>query len=263
MSKQKATPVNTVKRRSLILEELKTKKQVYTSELQIRFKVSEVTIRKDFAYLEKKGLLIRSRGGAMMNVNVGNDLSVEERNVINLETKKLIAKAACTLIEEGDTIIIDSGTTLMQLAVLLKSYNHLTIITNALDIVLKLSEYKNLRIIVPGGIFRNKSFSLVGVNAVENLQMFRADKYFVSCDGLNQQGLYTSNIEEGQIAKTIISNAKQNILLADSSKFDRVGLINFAPLSKIHTIVTDKKAPAKYLDLFSKIKTEVLFAALS
>jgi DeoR family transcriptional regulator of aga operon len=255
--------MSTVERRRIILEELRQNKQIYIPELNKKLGVSEVTIRKDLRHLEKKDLLIRSRGGAMISVKVGDDLSVEERKILNLAQKKAIAAAACSLIKEGDTIIVDSGTTLMQLAKLLKNIKELTIITNALDIAVKLAGSPNLKIIVPGGIFRHKSFSLVGVTAVENFQMFRADKYLVSADGISADGLFTSNLEEGQIARMIMSYAKENIVLVDSSKFDRAGIINFAPLSKIHTLVTDKDIPANHHQHLKDSGIKVIVATAS
>ena len=196
----------------------------------------------------------------MISFKVGEDLSVKKRMVLNLDMKKSIAETASTLIKEGDTIILDSGTTLMQLTNHLEKFRKLTVITNALDIAIKLSEFNNLKIIVPGGIFMKKSFSLVGVTSVENFQMFRADKYFTSADGINAEGLFTSNLEEGQIAKIIMSNAKENIVLVDSSKFDRNGIINFASLSKIHTLVTDKNIPKNYLNRFAELGIKVFIA---
>lgn len=252
--------ISTVERRRIILDLLQQNKQVNVSELNEQFGVSEVTLRKDLRYLEKRNLLIRSRGGAMLPVKVGDDLSVKKRMVLNLDQKKSIAAAASSLIKEGDTIILDSGTTLMQLAGHLDKFKKLTIISNALDIVHKLSEFNNLKIIVPGGIFRKNSFSLVGVTAIENFQMYRADKYFVSADGISADGIFTSNLEEGQIAKIILSHAKENIVLVDSSKFDREGIINFAPLSKIHTLVTDSNIPENYLNHFTEIGIKVIVA---
>jgi DeoR family transcriptional regulator of aga operon len=252
--------ISTVERRRIILEELYQNKQVSTSQLKMRFRVSEVTLRKDLQYLESKKLLIRSRGGAMIPIKVGEDLSVDKRKVLNLAKKKSIALAAYSLFKQGDTIIMDSGTTLMQLAMQLRDIKELTIITNALDIAMKISEVENLKIIIPGGIFRKKSFSLVGVNAVENFQMYRADKYFLSADGLTSDGVFTANLEEGQIAKLIMSNAKENIFLVDSSKFGRMGIINFAPLNKIHTLITDKNIPEEYYKLLVDSGVKVIIA---
>jgi DeoR/GlpR family transcriptional regulator of sugar metabolism len=41
-------------------------------------------------------------------------------------------------------------------------------------------------------------------------------------------------------------HAKENVVLLDSSKFDREGIINFATLNSIHTLVTDSKIPPGY-----------------
>ena len=242
------------------MEQLHKNKQVDISELKSLFEVSEVTLRKDLRHLEKKNLLVRSRGGAMMAVKVGEDLSVKKRRVLNLDQKKGIAAKAKSLIREGDTIIMDSGTTLMQLAGQLENIPDLTVITNALDIAMKLTEFYKLKIIVPGGIVRKKSCSLVGATSIENFQAFRADKYFVSADGIDAGGIYTSNLEEGQIARMIMSNAKVNVVLVDSSKFGRTGIINFAPLAKIHTLVTDKNIPPLYLNHLKEAGIHVILA---
>ncbi|HPF50681.1 MAG TPA: DeoR/GlpR family DNA-binding transcription regulator [Draconibacterium sp.] len=251
---------STVERRRIILEELEKNKQVKMTDLFRLFNVSKVTLRKDLQYLESKNLLIRSRGGAMLPVKMADDLSVKQRMVLNLKQKKAIATAAISMIGEGDTIIIDSGTTLMQLACLLDKVQNLTVITNAIDIALKLSEFDHLKIIIPGGIFRKNSFSLVGVFAVDNFSMFRADRYFVSADGINEDGVFTSNLEEGQLAKLIMSNAKENVLLVDSSKFDRMGIINYSSLEKFHTLITDKDLPKKYHKILNEQGIRVVIA---
>ena len=54
-----------------------------------------------------------------------------------------------TQIEDGDTILLDSGTTALDLAELLKDIHNLTVITNDLQIALKLQK-----------IFRN-SFNFI------------------------------------------------------------------------------------------------------
>lgn len=252
--------ISTVERRRTIMELLHNNKQVDVSALKDFFCVSEVTLRKDLRYLENKKLLVRSRGGAMLAIKVGEDLSVKKRMVLNLDLKMAIASAAKSLIKEGDTIILDSGTTIMQLAGHLENTRNLTVITNALDIAMKLSGFNKLKIIVPGGMVRKRSCSLVGVAAAENFQVYRADKYFISADGITNDGLFTSNLEEGQIAKLMMANAKENIVLIDSSKFGRTGTLNFAQLPRIHTLVTDKNIPTNYLTQLREAGIQVILA---
>jgi DeoR/GlpR family transcriptional regulator of sugar metabolism len=56
--------------------------------------------------------------------------------------------------------------------------------------------------------------------------------------------------------------SKENIVLIDSSKFDRNGIINFAPLSKIHTLVTDQNIPKRYLDHLADLGIKVVIAEM-
>ncbi|MEZ5070983.1 MAG: DeoR/GlpR family DNA-binding transcription regulator [Bacteroidales bacterium] len=252
--------ISTLERRRVILEELRKNRQIFIPELSRRFGVSEVTLRKDLKYLENRNLLIRSRGGAMCPVQIGDDLPVESRQVMHIRQKKDIAARAADLIEDGDTILLDSGTTIMQLAGLLGGKKNLTVITNALDIAVRVATFEEVKLIVPGGVFRRKSHSLVGAMALNGLGVFRADKYFVSADGLTSEGLFTSNLEEGELARTIISHAKETIALVDESKMGRTGQMNFADLDAISVLVTNGAVPKHILDALAQTGGLVLTA---
>ena len=90
-----------VDRRMFILKKIEKEEQVNVSELSQRFLVSEVTIRKDLRYLEKKNILIRSRGGAMKQSLINTDLSIYDRRKQNIKLKEAIGKAAADLIRDG------------------------------------------------------------------------------------------------------------------------------------------------------------------
>ena len=98
------------KRRQLILDELKNNGTVYVSKLSEQFEVSYETIRKDLSYLETKGLLIKSHGGAILKQNA-IELSYNTREKENTSNKKRIAEKALELIPENASIII--GTCLL------------------------------------------------------------------------------------------------------------------------------------------------------
>ena len=142
---------STVSRRAKILEELEAKGQVIVSELSKEFKISEVTIRNDLTQLEKQNMLIRARGGAikMKYYRMGIDPSISDKQKEYLKEKQHIAKAALKYIEDGDTIVLDSGTTTTEIAKVLDRFKNLTIITNALNIAIILSEYEGFNIFMP------------------------------------------------------------------------------------------------------------------
>jgi len=237
-----------VDRRTVILKQLEKDDQVSVFELSQQFNVSEVTIRKDLKHLEKKNILIRSRGGAMKHSLINVDLSIYDRSRKNIKLKEVIGAAAAKLIANGETILLDTGTTIMELAKHLPKKIDLTVITNSVDITFRLAEHPNIRVIMPGGMLRRNSLALVGEQAAESLRGFYCDKYFLSADGLDiRRGMMTTNIEEASLARINIKNSKKVFALIDSSKFLSKGITTITPLKDIDTLITDDGIPSDIL----------------
>ncbi len=237
---------STVSRRAKILEELDAKGQVTVSDLSQKFDISTVTIRNDLAHLEKQNMLIRARGGAIKVKyhRLEVDPSVSEKQKEFLKEKQRIAKAAIKLIEDGDTIVLDSGSTTSEIAKILEQFSNLTIITNALNIASILSEYEDFNILMSGGVLRKRSLSLIGALAGENFKNFYCDKLFLGVDGFDtSHGLSTPNIEEAYVNSIMIGMAKKVIVVTDSRKFLRRRFAFIAPISKVHTVITDSGIP--------------------
>ncbi len=231
---------STTERRVLLLNKLDLNGQVDVKALSEELMVSEVTIRNDLNKLEEKKILIRTRGGAIKTDRVANDFHIADKNQRYFEEKRRIGKAAAELIEDGDTIILDSGSSTMEITKHLSRFTHLTIISNAVNIAIALAEMKNTSVIIPGGILRRNSLSLVGSAAEENFQNYFCDKLFLAVDGINAiHGLSTPNVEEAHLNKMMIKIAKKIIVVTDSSKFLKRSLAVIAPVSKVDILITD------------------------
>ncbi len=238
--------VSTVSRRMFILEKLDKNGQVDVPGLSQELKVSEVTIRNDLIRLEQKNMLIRARGGAIKVDRVAIDFNLSDKNKQHLEEKKRIGKAAAALVEDGDTIILDSGTTTMEIARNLSNVDNLTVITNALNIANQMADHQKANVIIPGGLLRKNSLSLVGGAAEENFKNYFCDKLFLAVDGFNTtHGLSTPNVEEAHLNRVMIEISKQVIVVADSSKFHKRSFAFISPVTDVHAVVTDAAIPAE------------------
>src|SRR5699024_11729292 len=102
---------STVDRRYKILQHIQSKDSVRVDKMSEEFDVSTVTIRNDLDFFEKKGLIHRTYGGALLLNNVYRDPSLEEKEKINVEEKRLIAEHAAKVIKDGESIILDPGST--------------------------------------------------------------------------------------------------------------------------------------------------------
>jgi DeoR family transcriptional regulator of aga operon len=233
---------STVDRRMKILKKLSINDQVFVNELSKEFGVSEVTIRNDLEQLESKNLLIRARGGAMSATQVvSQDLQLGEKHKLNLAEKVKIGKAAVKLIKESDTLIMDSGTTTLEIIRNIEpSLNNVTVITNALNIANQLASMPNVNLIIPGGVLRKNSLSLIGPLAEKSFKNFFVDKVFLGVDGFDtMNGISTPNIEEASLNQIMIEVAREVIVVADSSKFLRKSLAFICKLDRIDTVITD------------------------
>jgi len=260
---EKGEGKSTVSRRIKILESLKAHGQVNVNELSESLGVTGVTIRNDLAQLEKKRVLIRARGGAIkMEQNFADeDYPLSDKQKKHLLEKREIGKRAAELIDENDTIILDSGSTTCELAKNLKKFNGLTIITNALNVATILAEYNNINVIVPGGMLKKNSLSLVGILAERGFKDYFCDKLFLGVDGFDLDfGISTPDPEEAHLNKIMIEISKEVIVLTDSSKFHRRGLVLIAPVNKINTVVTDNGILQESKDKLERLGIKVIIA---
>lgn len=239
-------------RRQKILSLLNSKGSIQVADLSKRLKVTEETIRRDLEILKNRNLLKRIHGGAIAIQNQP-EIPFNIRKQKNVEEKKIIAEKAVKLIKPGDIIFLDISSTVMFLAKKLAelAVNDITIITNSATVVLEFANNKNITVISTGGILRANSYSLVGPLANKALSNYFADKFFSSCNGISvKYGATESNELEKEIKINMLKRANQHILLVDHSKFNKVGLSQFASLDDIDIIVSDDSVNKSIKDEF-------------
>ncbi|RLJ61516.1 DeoR family transcriptional regulator [Lacinutrix venerupis] len=230
-----------MKRHKDILERLAKEKHLEVLELCKILDVSAVTIRKDLKFLEQKGLLYRTHGGASVENPYINERTVLDKEKISVEEKNGIAQLAASKIVENDTIMIASGTTVQALSKFIKPKNKLTVITSSLNVVLNLINDKNIEILQLGGYIRHSSASVIGNYAEYILKNVSCSKLFLGVDGIDlDYGLSTTNLEEAELNKKMLSAAQKVIILADSSKFGKKSFARICNLSQVNEIITDK-----------------------
>lgn len=122
-------------RRQKIKEILMEKKSVTVTELCNIFNVSDETIRRDLKKLEQEGIIEKNYGGAILKEGVSIVPPISQRSKEFIQEKERIALEAINRIKEGMVVILDTGTTTQQIARKLKSFQHITVITNGINIV--------------------------------------------------------------------------------------------------------------------------------
>lgn len=122
-----------VERFEKILEYLREKKTAPVSVLAKRLYVSEATMRRDLTELERRGLIKRLHGGAILLDGANQELPLYMRERQNTNAKRIISEKASRYIAEGQTIFLDASSTAQYLIKYFEGFQNLTIITNGME----------------------------------------------------------------------------------------------------------------------------------
>jgi len=229
-------------RQLAILDYLQLHGRTAVEQLAEHFQTTGTTIRKDLTALETANKVLRTYGSVVLTpVSDDIDLPIINKTTINLETKVRIGKVAAELIQSGDSLIMDQGSTVLQMVPYLTPFENLTIMTNSLHIINALAALdSNFELLMCGGTYRPKSGSFHGILAESTVEKFTFDKLFIGTDGFDLElGLTTFNEVHG-VSKAMCHAAREIIVLADSSKFNRRSPNLVCPLEKITTVITDQ-----------------------
>ncbi len=248
-----------VERQALILKHLNANGKVVVTDLSNLLQVSEVTVRSDLDQLSRKGLILRTHGGAVESDLLVQDVPIFEKTKKQRGEKERIAIAAASLVNDGEIITIDSGSTTWELAKHLKSKRNLRIITNSLPIARELSTSPNIVVIVTGGSVRRESLSIVGPHTEALLREHFANKLFLGVDGFDvHSGLTTPNLDEAHVNRLMVDMAREVIVVTDSSKFGRRSMCLIVPTKRVHKVITDAGIPKADLEALQVMGIEVI-----
>src|SRR4051794_3204545 len=226
-------------RRREIAERLRANGAVTVAEVEERFGVSPMTARRDLAELERRGVVRRTHGGAVLPTISAHEDSFARRLDIDADAKTRLAIAAVDRLTPRETIFLDSSTTTYYVARrLVETGLAATVLTNSLPVMELLFKEggPGLEVIGIGGTLRRLTRSFVGPFAVRTVQGHFADRLFLSVKGVAQNGMLTdADPLEAELKRTMIEQAGESVLLIDHSKLSVRGLSVIAPIGEITT----------------------------
>ena len=207
---------------------------------------SAPSIRRDLARLEKRGLVLRTHGGATLVEQLlyepfRHDTSFQARELRSADDKRRIGLAASELISEKETIGLTAGTTTTQIGRSLRHRRGISVITNALNIGMELCNQPAIKTTLTGGSLAWAwTFALAGQPALNTLRDVYLDKAFIGVTGFDiERGVTTLETEEAAVSLAMLKQAREVIVVADSSKIGHVSPALICPVSSIHVLVTD------------------------
>lgn len=232
-------------RQEEILNLLHKNGKVRVKDLSEKFGVTEDCIRKDLASLEKRNLLQRAYGGAVVKErgHKGHSQMVSARHNKNTEEKREIAKKAISLIKDGDVIFLDTSTTNEEIAKeIVKSGKKVRVISSMLDIANVFAGEHEAEFILLGGTYYRSQNSYLGAMTLQMLAPFRFDLAFIGVVGADLPGntLSTYEPDDGILKKMAMEQSRNVYLAMESQKFEFQGNYAFGKWEDVTGVICEK-----------------------
>jgi DeoR/GlpR family transcriptional regulator of sugar metabolism len=232
-------------RRAAIVREVRERGGVRVTELVDRFRVSDMTIRRDLDALARAGQLEKVHGGAVaVGESSAYEPGFEAKADRDTALKESIAQAAAALVVPGSAIALSAGTTTYALAGRLTAVPGLTVVTNSIRIAERFYAAASPgapgpTVVLTGGV-RTPSDALVGPVADAAIRSLHFDAVFLGSHGISPEaGLSTPNLAEAETNRALVASARRVIAVADHTKWGLTGLAGFARLTDVDLWITD------------------------
>lgn len=238
-------------RREQIKAILLERKSVTVTEVARHFGVSTETVRRDFEALSDEGFLKKSYGGATL-ISRKDAAPRRAKSGIMYESRRRMARAAARLIKPNDCIFLDHSATVYELC---QEIEHmpLTVMTNSLPVMNRLSDAPNIRLVTLGGNFDISSQAFFGLEAVRSLKRYCLDKAFLSCRTLDiRHGLSDAEEMVADMRRNIAASSDYTCLLADYTKFGRSVFIQTCGYEDISCVITDRCLDEEWRTFFDE-----------
>jgi DeoR/GlpR family transcriptional regulator of sugar metabolism len=236
------------------------KKEWHVKDLAKRYKVSELTIRRDLDLLAQSGDVIRTLGGCISTGDTSLGTVFDHEFELNFDLKVAIGKEGAQFVKSGNTILLGDGSTLFQLSAFMNDIDHTNIYTNNMAAIRQLSRASNASLYLLGGEYdhQHNMLLLKGSLADRILETLKFDIIFIGADAIDPSGHCMAK-DEG-VARTnqiILRQGRKKILLADHTKLERTANIIYGRLSDFDVWITSTGIGEGKMDEFCK-QTKVI-----
>lgn len=234
------------------------------ADLAKHFQVSPVTVHRDLVELERRGVVRRFHGGVSALPSSTFESLLEHRLKSHVAYKRGIAEAALKHVEPGMSIMLDESTTVLHLLELLPVKGPLTVVTNFLRGLHRLTELSrdhDLNVVAIGGRYEPAHDSFVGIQAETQVRGLRVDAAFISTSAISDTALYYQQDTIASLKRAMIESAAETHVLVDHTKLQRDALLRVAPITEVSTITTDTEAATDRLAAWRRVGVTCELAA--
>jgi len=226
----------------LMLEESRIRQsgRAEVTEIARELGISVDTVRRDLKILEERGLVIRTRGGAL-----APELSAEapgDWNRFRSDQPELrrMAELAAAHISDGQSIFLDGSAAVGEIIPFLKSRRNFIIYTCSPFIASRLVEIDvEGRMELIGGRLCVTSDNAFGLETVRRLEKLAPDVVVLGSCALSTGGILSASTpDDASIRQLLLERGKRILFFLEPEMWDRELLISLGPVPENLTLFT-------------------------
>lgn len=138
--------------------------------------------------------------------------------------------------------------------------DNLTVITNSAEIAATIGARNNsIRVFLLGGEYNADNRETCGLMAIDQISGFRANHAVLTVGGIDAEaGVMDFNIDEAQVARAMLNQAESTIVLADSTKFNRIASFSVGMFDRFDCLVCESKPIGPLADALARKSVKIL-----
>lgn len=257
-----STPEGAQRRRNLLLQLVTGSGEQTVRALAEASGVTPMTIYRDVAALEARGLVLLRRGTVQAVASNLAEAGVGPRTDQHVAEKRAMARAAAPLIPHGSSVVVDDSTSALYLLRALGASRALRVVTNSFAVADAVGGWGQGSLTFLGGEAEPWSRATSGPTTVYEIAQLHVDFCALSASGVMRDSLYHPYARVAEIKRAMIDAARTPILLLDHSKFSRSSMHRFAAFGDFAVVVTDAGTPQATVRRLGELVDRVLVAPL-
>ena len=227
-----------------IKKEISEKKEIRLNDLVKDLDISLMTVNRVIQQLESEGILVRTRGGAMLIEEIPSDVEVPFTYKINLERdlKQVLVEKAVEIIGNAKHLYLDDSS---EAYLILRQLSKDKIIyTSSVETAKEAADLNFSKVSIIGGSLNNLSKGIMHTFDTEIIKRQTYDFSIIGARGYDDIGnLYDLSHEKIEVKEIFMNSSKKVLALVDSTKHDKKLFYKFTPTNLI--LITNKNSKVK------------------
>ncbi len=220
-----------------ILALISEKGTISVNELTAALYVSTATVRRDLTELSRRGLVVRSFGGAVSTSKAAEQMLPVRVSAQQAENP--MGSHAARFVQEPGVVFLGANPLLLALIPYLRDRQGLTVVTDSARTAVELAGRVG-QLFCTGGRYDPAGGLFFGRQAADAVESFRYDCAFFACDGLGGDGsILFRSAEEMDALRAAAACARTRVLLCARGHLSDAATRSFFKLRQMDAVVTD------------------------